>query len=204
MSDQEKPNGDAAGWRLISTDYPFTCRVFRLRRDRIQVGDRHELEFAYLETKGAVWIVPVTTDGKIVLIRQYRYAVDDWVWEVPAGGLFDHEGNPESLAAKELAEEIGGQCEALQYLGWFYGGPAISDLKCHVFIAHNTRLDRPPALEPTEMIQIHTVSIGEALQMARDGRMLDGRSSLALLRSEPHLRPGLQGIQNSPAPARAS
>ncbi|HEY4690803.1 MAG TPA: NUDIX hydrolase [Anaerolineae bacterium] len=188
MDAHNKPHSVSAGWQRLSTDYPFLHRVVRLRRDRVRVRDEHEFDFAYIESKGAVWVVPVTADGQIVLIRQYRYAVDEWVWEVPAGGLFDHEGDPESLARRELAEEVGGEAERLEYLGWFYGGVAITDSKCHVFIAHDTRLTRAPALEAAETLESHLVSIDEALRMARTGEMRDGRSALALLWSEPYLK----------------
>jgi len=184
---ENKPNSEAAGWRRLLTDYPFHGHIFRLRRDRVQIGGIHEFEFTYLESKGAVWVVPVVNGDKIALIRQYRYAVDEWVWEVPAGGMFDHDGSLESLASRELAEEIGGEAERLQYLGWFYGGTAITDVKCHIFIGHNTRVIHEPRREISETIEVHLVPLEEAFRMARSGEMRDGRSALALLWSEPHL-----------------
>ena len=184
----EKPNSEAAGWQRLSTDYPFRGRLVHLRRDRVRVRGDFEFDFTYIEGKGAVWVVPVTVDGQIVLIKQYRYAVDEWVWEVPAGGLFDHDGDPESLARRELAEEVGGEAERFQYLGYFYGGVALTDSKCHVFIAHNTRLTRPTAHEAAETLETHLVPVEEALRMARCVEMRDGRSALALLWSEPYLK----------------
>ncbi len=186
--DEEKSNSEGAGWQRLLTDYPFIGRMFRLRRDRVCVGDGHEFDFTYMESRGAVWVVPRTPEGQIVLIRQYRYAVDDWVWEVPAGGLFDHDGDTESLARKELAEEVGGEAERLQYLGWFYGGAATTNARCHVYVGYNTRLIHTPRPEAGETIEIHTVPLEKALEMARLGAMRDGRSALALFWSEPYLR----------------
>ena len=188
MQDRSKRNAAGAGWRHIATDYPFENRHFRLRRDRVRVGEAAEIAFTYLETRGAVWIVPVTPEGEIVLIRQYRYAVDEWLWEVPAGGLFDHEGDPESLARRELREEIGGTAERFQYLGWFFGGAAVTDTRCYLYLAHGTRLTEPTGHEPTETIEVHRVPLAEALRMAHSGEMKDGRSALALLWSESYLR----------------
>ncbi len=193
MVEQRKPNAEGAGWHLIRTDRLFENPHFRLRRDRVRIGGHHEIDFAYLETKGAVWVVPVTPEGEIVLIRQYRYAVDDWLWEVPAGGLFDHEGDPESLARRELQEEVGGTAAQLQYLGWFYGGAAVTDTRCHLFLARDTHLGLPLQHEPSETIEVHTFPLEQALRMARSGAMRDGRSALALLWSEPFLR-GTQTI----------
>jgi ADP-ribose pyrophosphatase len=183
----QKPNGEQAGWQRLKTEYIFENRHFRLRCDRVCVNG-HQLDYSYFETKGAVWVVPVTPDGRIVLIRQYRYAVDEWLWEVPAGGLFDHSGEPAALARRELAEEVGGETDDLEYLGWFFGGAALTDSRCHVFVAHNTRLVLPARHETSETIEIHTVPAEQALRMARNGEMRDGRSALALLRAEPWLR----------------
>jgi ADP-ribose pyrophosphatase len=188
VTSHAKPNSQVAGWQQLSTRYPYDCRRLRVREDRVRVNGVHEFDYAYLESAGAVWVVPVTSGGQIVLIKQYRYSVDEWVWEVPAGSLYDHVGDPESLAWRELAEEVGGEADRMQYLGWFYGGVAITDSKCHVFIAHNTRLAHPPEREPVETLETQPVSIDEALHMARSGDMRDGRSALALLWSEPHLK----------------
>jgi ADP-ribose pyrophosphatase len=188
MSGKWKRNAAAAGWHLLRSDHLFENAHFRLRRDRVRIGPAHEIDFTYFESKGAVWIVPVTAEGHIILIRQYRYAVDEWLWEVPAGGLFDHNGDPESLARRELAEEVGGTAGEMQYLGWFYGGAALTDTRCHLFLAHDTRLTLPPRHELSERIEIHTFPLAEALTMARSGAMRDGRSALALLWSEPYLR----------------
>lgn len=183
-----KPNSESAGWQRLSTHHPYRYRLLNVRQDRVRVRGSHEFDYAYLDSQGAVWVVPITPDRQVVLIRQYRYSVDDWVWEVPAGGLYDHDGDPESLARRELAEEVGGEAEHMQYVGWIYGAVAIMNAKSHIFIAHNTRLVHPPAREPAETLETHIVSIDRALSMARTGEMRDGRSALALLWSEPYLK----------------
>jgi ADP-ribose pyrophosphatase len=195
---KSKPQGERVGWRRLNTEYPYSCSMFRLRRDRILINDRHQADFNYLETHAAVWVVPVTSEGLIVLIRQYRYAVDEWIWEVPAGGMSDHTGDLESLARRELAEEVGGEAGSLQYLGWFFGGAATSTIRCHIYLAHDTQLSRQPEPETMEMIEIHQVPVAEALRMSRCGEMRDGRSALALLWSEPYLRAGKELGGSSP------
>lgn len=190
MDKDDKPNSEAAGWHRLGTKRPYTHRIINVRQDHVLVAGQHEIHYAYLESAGAVWVVPVTPDGQIVLIKQYRYSVDEWTWEVPAGGMHDHEGDPESLAHRELAEEVGGEADRMQYLGWFYGGVAITNSQCHVFVAHNTRFTLEQQLEGAETLEVHLTSIDEALHKARTGKMRDGRSALALLWSEPHLRSG--------------
>jgi ADP-ribose pyrophosphatase len=184
----DKPQGQRIGWLCLDTDYPFTYRMYRIRRDQVRLPSGLETDFAYMESKGAVWIVPVTDDGQIVLIRQYRYAVDDWTWEVPAGGKHDHTGSDEELARRELSEEVGATCRSLENVGWFYGAVSISTGQGVVFLARGVQLNGMPHREPGEFIEVHPVPIDEALAMAHDGQIKDCKSALALLLCEPYLR----------------
>jgi ADP-ribose pyrophosphatase len=184
----DKPVGREIGWERLETRYPYTNSRFKIRQDRVRLPNGHVIHYAYTETRGAVWIVPVTDDGQIILIRQYRYPTDGWCWEIPAGSLCDHQGSLEDLARRELIEEIGATCDELTYVTWYYGAVSASDTVCHVMLARGARLDRPPQREETEFIEIHPLPLDKALAMARSGEMRDGRSALALLLCEPHLK----------------
>jgi ADP-ribose pyrophosphatase len=183
----DKPIGRELGWERVDTRYPYSERMFQIRQDRVRLPNGNKIHYAYTETQGAVWVIPVTDDDRIILIRQYRYPPDVWCWEVPAGSLYDHTGTLEELAHRELREEIGAACEDLVYVTWYYGAVSASNTVCHVMLARGTRLDGPPEREETEFIEIHPVPVKEALAMARKGEMRDGRSALALLLCEPYL-----------------
>ncbi len=183
----EKPNGMPLGWRRLATDYPYTHPMFRVRRDQSRWPDGRVGPYTYIQFSGAVWIVPVTVDRRIVLIRQYRYTVDDWCWEVPAGGFHDFSGSPVELARRELAEEVGGMSDDWRYVGAFRPGVSLCDEQCHIVLARDVRLERKPNPEPAEIIEIHPATIDRAMEMARNGEMVDGHSALALLRCEPYL-----------------
>jgi ADP-ribose pyrophosphatase len=187
----DKPQGQRIGWLCLDTDYPFTYRMYRIRRDHVRLPSGVETDYAYMESRGAVWVVPVTDDGQIVLIKQYRYAVDDWTWEVPAGGKHDHDGSDEELAHRELSEEVGATCRSMQHVGWFYGAVSVSTSRCIVFLARGAQLNGSPHCEPGEIIEAHPVPIEQALAMARSGEIKDGKSALALLMCEPYLRKGV-------------
>ncbi len=184
----DKPQGQRIGWLCLDTDYPFTCHMYRIRRDRVRLPSGVETDYAYMESKGAVWIVPVTDDGQIVLIKQYRYAVDDWTWEVPAGGRHDHTGSDEELARRELSEEVGATCRSLENVGWFYGAVSINTGQCVAFLARGVQLSGASHREPGEIIEVHPVPIAEALEMAHSGQIKDCKSALALLLCEPYLQ----------------
>ncbi|MGD8966421.1 MAG: NUDIX hydrolase [Anaerolineae bacterium] len=187
LSEIEKPNSVAFGWQRLETDYPFDCRWFRVRNDLVRWPDRRIAPYVYIEGVSAVWVVPVTTAGRVVLIRQFRYTMDGWCWEVPAGGFHDFEGSPVALAKQELFEEVGGTSDDWYYVGSFRPGNSIIDAIYHIVLARGVRLDREPHREPSEIIEVHEVSVERALEMARSGEMGDGFSALALLRCEPHL-----------------
>lgn len=185
---EDKVNAQAHGWQRLATDYPYSFRMFRVRRDQARWPDGQVRTFSYVQTSGAVWVVPVTADGQVVLIRQFRYMLDDWQWEVPAGGFHDFTGDPVELAKHELKEEVGGSSDDWLYVGSFNTGASTFEELAHIVLARGVHLDREPRREPAEIIEVHLVPIERALEMARHGEMTDGHSALALLRCEPYLR----------------
>jgi ADP-ribose pyrophosphatase len=187
-----KPNGPAAGWQLRRSEVLFEDQFQRLRRDGVAVGKEgqtKEIEFTYQERPAGVLIVPVTPEGNVLFVRQYRYAVDDWGLEVPAGGTQDTGGLPlEEVARKELREEVGATAEEVRAVGWFYATGALTDEVCHVFLATGVRREQSPEREVTEQaMEVRTVPADEALRLARSGGIRIGPSALALLLCEPHL-----------------
>jgi ADP-ribose pyrophosphatase len=184
----DKHNSQTHGWELLATDYPYVFRMFRVRRDRVRWPDGHVRPYVYVQAAGAVWVVPVTTAGQVVLIRQFRYTMDDWSWEVPAGGFHDFTGSPIDLAKEELAQEVGGTSDDWLHVGSFHPGVSIIDQTCHVVLARGVRLGLDPKREPGEIIEVHPTPFEQALEMARNGEIVDGHSALALLLCEPYLK----------------
>lgn len=176
------------GWQVLDTRRPYENKVNRLRADRVVIPGRGELQYCYLERGESVIIVPVTTDGQLVMIRQYRYPVDAYCLEWPAGCCRD-QGNAtlEEVARRELREEIGGTAASLEYVSWFYSSSSISDEVCHVFLARGVTLDRPAETEPGEHIRTQLVPLAEARALARTGGMKTGTCALAILMCESRL-----------------
>jgi ADP-ribose pyrophosphatase len=185
-----KPLGEQLGWHLRGTTYPFISPWFVLRLDRVELDGKDEpIDFSYLEHPGAVGIVPVTREGEVILIRQYRYAIDDWSLEVPAGGMHDANGaTHEDVARKEIRQEIGATCGELHHLGSYYTTVGQSDQAYHIYLALDVAITREQSTEETEEIELKPVPAAEALAMSRDGRIKDGNSALALLLCEPQFR----------------
>jgi len=187
--DNDKPKAAKLGWSVRQAKRPYENETLALRVDDIDLPEGPATQYAYIERAPAVIIVPVTRDGQIVTVNQYRYPVDDWCIEVPAGGTHDT-GNDslEEVVRKELREEAGGTCGAVTCVGWFYSGPALLDEKCHVYLAENVDVTQEPSTEPGEVIKIRLVDADEAVEMARTGKMTSSPSALAVLMCEPLLR----------------
>lgn len=173
-------------FKTISSRVAWSCPWYSVRHDEILLPDGQRGEFNVVQHDGAVWIVPVTTNGEMLLLRHYRYTVRDWCWEVPAGGV--HNGQAlEDAARKELLEETGGEATHWQYVGQFYTSNGISNEVAYVFLASGiTRRDT--AHEPAEVLEVHPTPLREALHMARTNQISDGPSALAILLCEPLLR----------------
>lgn len=185
----DKPNSRDYGWERLETHYPYTYHMFRVRQDVTRWPDGRVAPYSYVQASGAVWIVPQTVEGQIALIRQFRYTIDAWSWEVPAGGFHDFAGTPIELARRELEEEIGGVSDDWTHVGFFRPGVSLFDEICHIVLARNVRLERQPHREPGEIIEVHLVPLARALEMAHSDEMVDGHSALALLRCAPLLAP---------------
>jgi ADP-ribose pyrophosphatase len=190
LQKKDKPLGEQLGWRLLDTTYPFVSPWITLRQDRVQLRGKDEpIEFNYQEHPCAVGVEPVTSRGEVVLIRQYRYTIDAWSLEVPAGGMHDANGaTHEEVARKELEQEIGATCGDMLYVGCYYTTVGQSDQAFHIYLALDVALEREQSPEETEQIEVEPVPAAQALAMCRDGRIKDGNAALALLLCEGHLR----------------
>lgn len=181
--DAEKGNGP---YRTLETRYLLKSPWRSFREDRVDIGEGREITYSYAEVPRAVFVVPLTGDGQIVLIRQYRYPVRDWVLEVPAGSLETAEEDPAHRAYLELKEEVGGVCLDLIYLARFYSSSAHITLSCEVFLATGVVLGEMQ-LEETELLQRLVLPAAEVLTMARKGQISEGQSAYAILLAEPYI-----------------
>jgi ADP-ribose pyrophosphatase len=183
-----KPVGAKIGWRRRETEIVFRNPVIALRRDEIELPNGEEMSFAYLERPDAVIVVPITSGGEMILINQYRYSIDQWCLEVPAGGTHDKPNESlEEVARTELREEVGGSCDALVYVTNFFSASSLCDEKCHVYLAENVTLAQSEQ-EAGEAIEVKIMPVAEALALARSGEMKDAQCALAILLCEPLLR----------------
>lgn len=155
--------------------------VGRFGEDDVRLPDGRRFTLGVLQHPGASAVVPLLDDGRVVLLRQYRYAVRETLWEVPAGKLDPGEA-PEVCARRELQEEAGYTAETLVSLGTVCMTPGFSDERIHLYVARNLR-EGQRSLAPDESIHSELLRFEEALRMAEEGEISDAKTVIALLRA---------------------
>jgi len=163
----------------------WSCPWFSIQEDTIVLSNGKETKYWFAEKQDSVFVVPVTHEKEIVLIRSYRYPMKEWFWEVPAGHLKNGQ-SPEEAAREELREETGGLADAWQPLGQFCPNGGFLKSYMHLFLATGVVLGTPEH-EPEEQIEVHPTPIKRALEMIRDGTITSSQSALALLLCEERL-----------------
>jgi ADP-ribose pyrophosphatase len=166
-------------FKVLSSRIVWSCPWYRVRQDDILTPDGQPGVYNVVEKAEAVWVIPVTCDGYLAMVYQYRYTVDDWCWEIPAGSV-KKEHSLEMTAIEELHEEVGGSAGELEYIGRFYLANGICNEVGHIYLATGVILGETHH-EAAEVIRVHRKPIAEALRMAREGLISDGPTALALL-----------------------
>lgn len=177
--------GEGEPWEVLETEYLLRSPWRDVRQDRVRIHTGDEVTYTYLEAPEAAFVVPLTTDGKIVVLRQYRHPPRAWIWEVVGGAV--GEDGPVETARRELLEEIGGRCRELVLLGSYYGLSGALSSRHHAFLALDVELGETKR-EPMELLETALLDPDEAFARARDGRIDESQSALALLMAEPRVR----------------
>ncbi len=168
----------------VSSRRVYTGRIISLDVDQVRFPDGSTGELEMVRHPGASAIVPFLSDPgaddpQLLLIRQYRYAAEEWLYEIPAGRL-DPGETPEACARRELAEETGCTTARLERLYTLYTTPGFTDEKIHIFMASG--LERgTPRHESDEHMDVETVALSDALRMIQEGVLKDAKSALGIM-----------------------
>ena len=156
------------------------------KHDKFEKEDGTFGDYFYVEMKNNAMIVPVLDDGRIVLIRQYRYLQDKESIEFPCGGLEENEV-PSECAKRELLEEAGYQAGDLIKVGNFYGLNGLAKDESHLYIGADLKQVSVPQLEETGEIELVFRRVDELEQMIIDGKIWDGQTLAAWALVRDHL-----------------
>jgi len=169
---------------LLATQRLYSGRRINVDQDQVRFPDGSVGTLEMVRHPGASAVIPFldpidSRDPRVILIRQYRWAAEEVMWEIPAGTLDAGEA-PERCAHRELREEAGVEAAELRHLTTIYTTPGFTDELIHLYAA--TGLTRVPmAHEADEFIEAHELRWSEIGRMIHDGRIRDGKTLTALM-----------------------
>jgi ADP-ribose pyrophosphatase len=164
--------------RLLGSRHAFRGRVISLRLDEVEMPSGRRVVYEIVEHPGAVAIVPVLPDGRVLLVRQFRRAAGAELLEVPAGTLERGE-TPEACARRELAEEVGRAAARWERLASFYTAPGVLSEEMHVFLARD--LSPATAEREEEDLRVEALPLADARRLLARGEIRDGKSIVGIL-----------------------
>ena len=168
----------------ISSERIHTGKIIKLDSDRIRYPDGSEAEVDIVRHSGASAVVPFLSDPEgedpqILLLRQYRYAADGYLYEIPAGRL-DAGETPADCAARELREETGCTAKQMEPLITMVTTPGFTDERIHLFMATDIAHGEA-AREADEFADVIVMRLSEALELIQRGEIVDGKTALGIL-----------------------
>ena len=169
----------------------YEGRVVKLNVETFTLPNGSPATIEVVRHPGAAAVVPLTTRGTVLLIRQFRHAAGGFIIEVPAGKL-DAGESPETCARRELEEEAGVQAGELVRLGSILTTPGFTDEVIHLFLARDLA-PSTQALEADEVLTVEEVDLARAVAMCVDGELRDAKSLCAILLADRFLRDERRG-----------
>ncbi|MGC8662080.1 MAG: NUDIX hydrolase [Nitrososphaeria archaeon] len=160
--------------KLIGRKEIYKARTFKLFKE-IYHGENGDVLIEAVRHRGAVAILPLLPDGKIILERQYRYTISKWIIEVPAGTLEEGESD-EACASRELTEETGYRVKKLIKVGSIVMTPGYDDEMIRLFVAFVDDKAESTNLDEDELISIVPFSAQQIIEMIKKGEIFDAKT----------------------------
>lgn len=159
----------------------YDGKIVKLQVDDVTLPNGNVAKREIIKHPGAVAVIAVTDEGKLVLVEQYRKALERSIIEIPAGKLEPGE-EPIVTARRELEEETGYGAQSLTYLQAFATSPGFADEIIHLFVAKDLyKIENKAELDEDEFVELLEVSLEEAGQMVADERIYDAKTAFAVL-----------------------
>ena len=166
--------------KTISSENIFSGKVISLQVDEVELPNGKIAKREIIKHPGAVAIIAITDENKIVMVEQYRKALEQTIIEIPAGKLESGE-QPDVCAKRELEEETSYECESLELLNSFYTSPGFANEIVHVYLAKGlTKKEDAAELDEDEFVNLMELTIGEALQAIEEKKIYDAKTIFAV------------------------
>ena len=171
---------DSLAEKTVKIEKIFSGKIISLQVDDVELPNGKLSKREIVKHPGAVAIIALTDEGKLILVEQYRKALEKVIVEIPAGKLEPGE-KPELCAARELEEETGYECEALERLISFYTSPGFADELVHLYVATGLKKkENAASLDEDEFVNLMEVSLDEAAELVKNQRIFDAKTAYAV------------------------
>jgi ADP-ribose pyrophosphatase len=160
-------------WKTLSSEYIFSALWFKVRKDICETPQGKIVDPYYVyEFPTWVTAVPVTEEGKIVMVRQYRHAIEEICMETPGGCVDDTDKSLEEAIARELLEETGYAFSSYEYLGKTSSNPSTNNNFMHMYLAKGGKRVSAQQLDHNEEIELEILTVEEVKQLLREKKIL--------------------------------
>ncbi|WP_419961875.1 NUDIX domain-containing protein [Psychrobacillus sp. BM2] len=167
--------------KTIQTEVKFEGRIITLQVDEVELPNGKTSNREIVKHPGAVAVIAVTKDKKIILVEQFRKALERSIIEIPAGKIEVGEA-PEITALRELEEETGYTTEKLHYIQSFATSPGFADEIIHLYFADNIeKMEQPVGLDEDEFVELLHVTMPEMEEMVKKQQIYDAKTAFAYI-----------------------
>ncbi|GAB7018449.1 NUDIX hydrolase [Halostagnicola bangensis] len=171
---------NSLAWETTDSTVAYSCPGFDIVNETVQLPDGTETDFDYLTEPPSVCILPLTPDGDVVCIEEWRQAVSRVNRGLPVGGTESDDVDLKAAARRELREETGYEADSLESLVTVEPANGFADTVVHFFVARGCRPTADQQLDHDESIRVATTTLEELTEAVADGAIRDGRTVLAL------------------------
>jgi ADP-ribose pyrophosphatase len=166
--------------KTLHSEEIFSGKVISLHLQDVELPNGKQSKREIIKHPGAVAILAITDDKKVVMVEQYRKALERTIVEIPAGKLEKGE-EPALCARRELEEETGYECESLEWLTSFYTSPGFADEIVHVYVARGlSKKENAAALDEDEFVNLEELTLEEAAQYVKEQKIYDAKTVFAV------------------------
>lgn len=166
--------------KTISSEKIFEGKVIKLKVDEVKLPNGKTSKREIINHPGAVAVIPLTSEGKLVLVRQYRKPLERVIYEIPAGKLEKGE-EPIKSAEREVEEETGYLCEGLEHITSFYTSPGFADEIVHLYFTDQLKkAENRAAMDDDEFVDTVEVTLDEALELMKEQKIYDAKTAYAV------------------------
>ncbi len=167
--------------KTLSSELVYNGKIMEVFRDEIELPNGHKSVREVVKKPNAIGVIALTDENKIIMVKQYRYAVGEALWEIPAGKIDDGE-DPDECAKRELEEETGYVAESWESLGFIYVSAGFTNEKIYLYLATDLTFKKQN-LDEGEFLECKEFSTDNIFEMIDEGKINDAKTLCALMRA---------------------